>query len=120
MGENSLIYINISLPLSLNISIYELLARNIDAILQILATTCSCVFNEHEIFNHLVSYVTSVLIVMFYELGNLNKIWKYIIGQNNCIDCQNELIIFVKSLNLTNTFKPFLKNIFNNCISNKI
>ena len=29
-------------------------------------------------------------------------------GQKNCIDSENELIIFVKSQNLTNTFKPFL------------
>ena len=45
---------------------------------------------------------------MFYEIGNLNKIWKYIIGQKNCIDSKNKLIIFVKSQNFTNTFNPFL------------
>ena len=45
---------------------------------------------------------------MFYEIQNLNKIGKYGMGQKNCMDSQNELIIFVKSQNLTNTFKPFL------------
>ena len=60
MSNNPLIYIEVSPSLSLNISIYELCAHNIDAILEILVTTCSCVFNEHKIFNHLVSYPTSV------------------------------------------------------------
>ena len=43
----------------------------------------------------------NVNVVLNWEL---NKIWKYIIGKKNCIDSQNELIIFVKSRNLTNTF----------------
>ena len=60
MSNDNLIYIKVLLPMSLNFSIYELCARNIDAILEILATTCSSVFNEHKIFNHLVSYATSV------------------------------------------------------------
>ena len=42
---------------------------------------------------------------MFYEIAKLKKMWKYIIGKMNCIDSQNELIIFVKSQNLTKTFK---------------
>ena len=45
---------------------------------------------------------------MFYEFGNLNKRGKYGMRQNNGIKSQNELIIFVKSQNLTITFKPFL------------
>ena len=44
---------------------------------------------------------------MFYEIGNLNR-GKYGMGQKHCIDSQNELIIFVKSENITNTFIPFL------------
>ena len=44
---------------------------------------------------------------MFYEITNLNKRGKYGMGQKNSIDGQNELIIFVKNKNLTNTFKPF-------------
>ena len=42
MSNNPLTYIKVSLTLSLNISIYELRAHNIDAILEILAATCSC------------------------------------------------------------------------------
>ena len=45
---------------------------------------------------------------MFSEIANLNKRGKYRMGQKNCIDNQNELTIFVKSQNLTNTFEPFL------------
>ena len=86
-------------------------AHNIDAILEILATTCSCVFNEDKIFHHLVSYATQYKSLMFYEIGNFNKIWKYIIGQKNSIDSQSELIICVKSQNLTNTFKSISNNI---------
>ena len=56
MSNNPLTYLKVSLSLSLNISIYELRDHNIDAILEILATTCSSVFNEHKIFNNLVSY----------------------------------------------------------------
>ena len=51
ISNNPLTHIKVSLSLSLNISIYELRAHNIDAILEILATTCSCVFNEHKQFN---------------------------------------------------------------------
>ena len=58
MSNNPLTHIKVSLSLSLNISIYELRAHNLDAILEILATTCSCFLNEHKIFNHLVSYGT--------------------------------------------------------------
>ena len=58
MSNNPLAYIKVSLSLSLNISTYELRAHNIDAILEILVTTCSCVLNEHKIFNHFVSYAT--------------------------------------------------------------
>ena len=108
MSNNALTYIKVSLSLSLNISIYEFCTHNIDPILEILATTSSCVFNEHKIFNHLVSHAISVSILMFYEIANLNKISKYIIGKKNFIDSKNELIIFVKRQNLTNTFKPFL------------
>ena len=108
MSNNPLPYIKISLSQSLNISTYELHAHNIDAIFEIFAITCSCVFNEYKIFNHLLSYATSVEILMFYGNGNHNKRGKYAMGQKNCIDSQNELIIFVKSQNLTNTFKPFL------------
>ena len=60
MSNNPLTYIKVSLSLSLNISIYELPAHNIDVILEILVTTFSSVFNEHKILNHLVSYATSV------------------------------------------------------------
>ena len=60
MSNNPQTYIKVSLSLSLNISIYELYAHNIDVILEILVTTCPCVFNEHKIFNHLVLYATSV------------------------------------------------------------
>ena len=45
---------------------------------------------------------------MLFETGNLNKRGKYGMGLKKCIDSQNELIIFMKSQNLTNTFKPFL------------
>ena len=56
MSNNPLTYIKVSLSLSLTISIYEFSVHNIDAILEIRATTCYCAFNEHKIFNHLVSY----------------------------------------------------------------
>ena len=72
--------------MSLNLSIYELCAHNIHAILEILATTCSCVFNEHKIFNYLVSYATSVKVLMLYEIENLNKTEKYRMPQKDCID----------------------------------
>ena len=45
---------------------------------------------------------------MFSEIWNLSKRGKYGMRQKKCIDSQNELIIFVKSQNLTTTFKPFL------------
>ena len=45
---------------------------------------------------------------MLFEIGNLNKRGKYGMGQKNCIDNQNELIIFGNIQNLTNAFKPFL------------
>ena len=49
---------------------------------------------------------------------NLNKIRKYIIGEKNFNDCQNEPIIFVKRKNLTNTFKPSLEML--RTLSNKV
>ena len=58
MSNNPQTYIKASRSLSLNISIYELHSHNIDVILVILATTYSCVFNEHKISNHIVSYAT--------------------------------------------------------------
>ena len=58
MSNNPVTYIKVPLSFSQNISIYEFNANNIDEILEILGTTCSCLFNEHKIFNHLVSYVT--------------------------------------------------------------
>ena len=60
LSNNSVIYIKVLEFMSVNFSIYELCAHNIDAILEILTTTCSCVFNEHKIFNRLVSHATSV------------------------------------------------------------
>ena len=45
---------------------------------------------------------------MFYEIGRLNKTGKYAMGHKHCIDIPNEYTIFVKSHNLTNTFKPVL------------
>ena len=57
---------------------------------------------------------------MFYEIENLNKTEKYGMGQKNCMDSQNELIIFVKSQNLINTFETVSINIIKNSISNKI
>ena len=55
---------------------------------------------------------------MFYEIGNLNKIWKYIIGQKNCINSQNELIILVKSQNLTTLFQTRFEILHCYCMSN--
>ena len=53
-----------------------------------------------------------MLIFLKYYRGklarNLNEIGKYIIGQMNSIYSHNELIIFVKTQKLTNTFKSFL------------
>ena len=58
MSNNPLTYNNVSLSLSLTISIYEFTTHNIYAIQEIQGTTCYCAFNEHKIFNHLVSYAT--------------------------------------------------------------
>ena len=50
---------------------------------------------------------------MFYEIGKINKIWKYIIGKKRIVSiAQNKVIIFVKSQNLTNTFNSIFQTRF--------
>ena len=56
---------------------------------------------------------------MLYEIGNLNKIWKYLMGLKNFISSQNELIIFLKK-KFNIYCQHISKNIINNSISNKI